>query len=147
MRSLRTRRASTFRPRLEALEDRLALSVTTAVYDAPTRTWTVNFDGASDTVTITDNGRTQAGIRITGTAGEFHAPAEVTHLVLNMGDGDDHVTYDLRQSLKPGVNYRDVTVNLDVGKDTFTAYVRGVGAGSSGLGVYCTGGDGADTCR
>src|SRR5262245_12103284 len=92
------RQTARFQPRLEALEDRQLLSVSSASL-SPKGTWTLNGDAAADTVVITDTGvQGVDNITVSVNGQVFKPGGSIETLRLNMGGGADRVTYNL---LKP----------------------------------------------
>jgi hypothetical protein len=140
-------RAAAFRPQLESLSDRLLPSVAPGI-PTPGGTWTLNGDGASDTVVIRDNGTGGLNnIRVNVNGVDILPNASIWELRLNMGGGHDTVRYELAQPLTSGGYYHELEIDLGDGWDRFDAYVPGIAAGASGLNMYVNGRTGNDTLR
>jgi hypothetical protein len=146
LRSCRTRCPGSFQPRLEALEDRQLLSVTTTSLSGGA--WVLSGDAASDRVVINDNGTGGVNnITVTVNGIPLSPNASVWKVTLNMNGGDDTVKYNLMQPLQPGGWYHELHVDLGRGNDTFDGFVRGVSSGAAGLNLYVDGRDGNDAVR
>ncbi|MBI2826143.1 MAG: hypothetical protein HYX69_15800 [Planctomycetia bacterium] len=156
-----------YRPRVEALEPRLCLSVTvTTVAINGGNELKIVGDAAADTVNITDQGNGQVAVTDSG-GGALGSADNVKLIKVDMGDGQDVVNYTLAAPLtnseainiKLGSGAGD-TANLDLsqgvnganlyvgvqgtsGDDTIAASIGNVSAGAH-VGVYFNGRDGND---
>jgi hypothetical protein len=108
----------TIRPQLELLEDRCVPSCTV------TRTGgviTITGDAGSNFVVVNDNGTGTAGQRsISGftESGRFAFRGRILQVNINVGDGKDHVFYNLTGTLRPGQS-RTVTIQMGNGVNQF----------------------------
>jgi hypothetical protein len=136
------RRASTFRPSLETLEDRRVLSCTVSFSGT---TLTITGDNTNNTVVINDNGANTptfngsttpisgvtadpgttlaVSVNCNGVTQNFPAAgatnAQLTTVLINMGKKKDSVTYNLSAGLRQNAS-RNIAANLGAGNDTFS---------------------------
>jgi hypothetical protein len=137
------RRTSTFRPRVESLEDRRVPSCTVTFTGG---NLTITGDNSRNTVVINDNGAntptftsgattadtgTTLAVSVTcnGVTQNFPAPGTPTSpppvlntMLITMGSSNDRVTYNLPAGLRANA-VRFFSVNLGAGNDTFTLNV------------------------
>lgn len=127
-----------FVPKLESLADRVV----------PSCTWVENGNvltitgsqGANDIV-IEDDGTT---LTITCEGESVDVSANITDIVLNLGAGNDTVSYTLTGDLPAGAT-RSIEANLSNGSDTFTGALDGNLLDGSTLDVTARGSNGKDT--
>jgi hypothetical protein len=110
-------------PRLEAFDERCLPSVT-AGYVPGTTYLQITSDAASDNITINDSGNTGGvTVLVNGVlVGTFNDP--VSAILVDGGDGNDVVTYNLTATL---VSSRNIDVHLGKGNDAFTANLSNQG--------------------
>jgi hypothetical protein len=135
------RRAISFRPRLEALEDRrlLACSVTASA----SGTLTIGGDNAANTVLITDNGSDAPGNVTVTCDGTAMTPAVAVHAIrISTRGGNDVVGYTLTGPLSG--SSRSVRVDLGTGDDSWTANLAGGLVNGSSWGATVSGSTGND---
>ena len=110
-----------FVPRLVALDERTLPAVTFSFDPFIPTMLHVTGDAGANQITITDTG-TAAGITIVGDGETFVAPTSITHIMVDVLDGNDTVTYNLTAPLTV---FRLVDAQLGKGNDLFTANISG----------------------
>ena len=137
------RSVSRFVPRLDALNDRIAPSV--SVSRPVVGVVTIRGDGNDNSVRITDNGTSAVGnvvVEVDGQRTEFDQP--VSEIRLTGGGGEDSVRFNLTGDL---TSDRTIVANLGNGNDTLIGEVRGDVADGVDFVVRANGGNGQDTIR
>ncbi|MBI2826142.1 MAG: hypothetical protein HYX69_15795 [Planctomycetia bacterium] len=131
-----------FQPQLEALEDRLCLSVTvTSVAVANGNELRITGDSAADTVNIADAGN--GHIEVTDASGTLLGSADnVTRVKVNTKGGEDVVNYALTGPL---TNSESVTIYLGTGEGDSANIDLSQGVTGANLRMYVEGSAAADT--
>src|SRR5690349_6691530 len=115
-----TRPRNHFVPRLEAFDDRSLPSVT-AVVPPGSSVLTITGDASANTITIQDSGL-PGGITVVGDGETFVFTETIRGIVVDTGDGNDVVSYNL---LGPLSGVRSLVTELGKGADAFTANLSG----------------------
>ncbi len=132
------RRPATFKPRLEALEDRtLPAPVTFAVL--PGNVLRIRANSGNHRIAIFDNGtNTPNNIVVVADRAVFMPGLAFTGVLVRTGTGNNHVNYDLSGSLGAGTT-RTVIVNLGTGANQFAAHLVGSLAARANLSLFVSG--------
>jgi hypothetical protein len=115
-----SRTRNRFVPRLQAFDDRSLPSVTASVVPGSS-ILQITGDAAANTITIQDNGQA-TGLVVVGDGQTFTFAQTILAIVVDTGDGNDTVGYNL---LGPLTGTRSISVDLGRGADTFTANLSG----------------------
>ena len=136
-----SRTGNRFVPRLQAFDDRSMPSVT-AVMIPNSGILTITGDAAANSITIQDGGQS-GGVTVVGDGQTYQFNETVRAIVVDTGDGNDVVSYNLLGTL---VASRNIVLELGKGADTFTANLTGqtLAAGAN-LDISAYGRAGADT--
>lgn len=136
-------RSSSYKPRVEALEDRDLLAAnfivqgSTLIVTGPTSKRT----NPNVQVIINDNGTDQAN-NITAFSQSFFIPnVPITSVVVALKAGNDHVSYNLTGTL---LQTRGVSVSLGAGNDRFDGFFRQNLANGADMTLQVFGGGGDD---
>ena len=115
-----SRTRNRFVPRLQAFDDRIVPAVTAEVLEG-TSILMISGDIAANTITIQDGGQL-GGLVVQGDGQTFSFSEEVHAIIVNTGDDNDTVTYNLTAPL---TTTRSIVVDLGKGNDFFTANLPG----------------------
>jgi hypothetical protein len=119
-----------FVPRLQFLDERTVPAVT---FELKGTFLFVTGDAGTNQITITDSG-TDAGITVSAFTVEdaeektYIAPSMITHIFVDVGLGNDTVTYNLTAPLSGN---RLVDAQLGRGSDVYTANISGKSLGAN----------------
>ncbi|HTK76921.1 MAG TPA: hypothetical protein VL371_16760 [Gemmataceae bacterium] len=138
------RRVTSFRPRVEGLDDRIVPAVVSIEQDLVSRVATITANDAADNIAISDPGT--GGVTVTGTGitGNTVLDAAIRTIRVSTNGGADTVSY----TLADGNLTRSIKVDVDLGggNDRFTADLNGRNIdNNSTLNLKVQGGWGADS--
>jgi len=132
-------RTSTFRPRIEVLEDRTCLSASIVVAGP---LLFIKGNSSDNAVTITDHGNGTVEASITdGSNTISKTGTKVNAIIVLTGDGDDTVDYNLTGPL---TRVRALTINTGDGVDNVDLDFSGQVISSKALGIALNTGSGND---